>query len=381
MPFITADILMSSKEGRDKLILPTNSFDINPLFKSKTNLRPDSFAQKLYIIGKNVCVAVAGSEYELRKFLRELRSRCNLYNNINEKQIRQFLEDYNLETQFVNSAFFLVFVEYHDTDSIYVGMFNYPGRITRYGDINNGGWRFMESEVFDKIYSCGSGADSFLNLVSQAGTFDSQYAKGDPFYAMQSNVVLNAQFLAIEQATLHNLETNWGGGFETAFFNGHEFEKVSDIVYVICHGSFDERGNVGLPLPNLFLYYTYIEEILYIVKVEVERFSVEYKNDLIILFASADSFVCNCFEVKGLEGNENVSTELKDFSYETHIVAIGYSIPTPDNGVFTPASLNLHESLKVSYVHGKSIEMVLSEDINKTLNNSFKEVFNHNCAR
>ncbi|MBI3233694.1 MAG: hypothetical protein HYZ42_06575 [Bacteroidetes bacterium] len=288
---------MSSKKGKPTVILPTNSFDINPFLRTDATYKPDSLAQKLYIIGGNVCVAVAGDEVEIVPFLRELKNRCRLYNSITEGIIRKFLDDYGLNTQLINSAFFLTCIEHRSPDSIYVGMFNYPQKITAIEDNNNGGWQSLRSDVYDEIYACGSGAESFLNIVSQTGTFETRHTKGDIWYAMQSNVSLIAKILAIERTTLHNLQTHWGGGFETAFYNGKEFEKVTDIVYVICNGQFDKDGDIGLPFPGLFLYYSYRDCVLNIVRVEVKKFKREYMNDKIILTAEADNFKCDCFEV------------------------------------------------------------------------------------
>jgi hypothetical protein len=375
VPFITADTLMSSKVGKEIVILPTNNFNINPFLPSDAKYKPDSLAQKLYIIKKNVCVAVAGSEYELIKFLKELEERCKLFDEVTESHIRDFFEEYDLNAQLPKSAFFLICIEHRDLESIYVGMFNYPKSIQVYGDSHVGGWKYLDNDVYDRVYACGSGAESFLNIVGQTGIFDTRHNKGGIWYAMQANISLIAKILAIERVTLHNLQTHWGGGFETVFYNGKEFEKISDLVYVICHGDFDQNGDIGLPFPSLFLYYTYKEDILHIIRVEVRKFRKDYYGEKIILTANAEDFTSNCFKVEKLGAMGDESQRSDDFSFKTFHVAIGYAILTPKNGVFNPSSYNVHPELTVAYVHNKSVEMILSRDVCESVRSSAKQVF------
>jgi len=369
---------MSSRAGKPTVILPTNSFDINPYLKADATYKPDSLAQKLYIIGGNICVAVAGDEYEIVQFLRELKNRCKLFDRVTEPVIRNFLDDYKLNTQLTKSAFFLICIEHRNPDSIYVGMFNYPQKIQEVSTNNRGGWKVLQNEVYDQVYAYGSGAESFLNIVKQTGIFDSRHSKGDIWYAIQSNVSLVAKILAIERITLHNLQTHWGGGFETAFYNGREFEKISDIVYVICNGKFDKDGDIGLPTPGLFLYYTYKEQILYIVRIEVKKFKGEYVEDRIILTAGTENFKSDCFVVQEMGNVSDTQTMLNDFSFKTHRVAMGYGIITPVNGVFNPCSINFHGSLTVTYEHEKKIEIILSREIVESTRASAKKVFDNN---
>jgi hypothetical protein len=151
------------------VILPTNSFNINPYLESDATYKPDSLAQKLYIIGGNICVAVAGDEYEIVQFLRELKSRCRLFDRITEPVIRSFLNDYNLNAQLIKSAFFLICIEHRGPDSIYVGMFNFPQKIQEASNDGSGGWKVLKNDVSDEVYACGSGTDSFLNIINQTG--------------------------------------------------------------------------------------------------------------------------------------------------------------------------------------------------------------------
>ncbi|MEI9911575.1 MAG: hypothetical protein WDO71_19130 [Bacteroidota bacterium] len=375
---MTADTLMSSRAGKPKVILPTNSFDINPYLDSDATYKPDSLAQKLYIIGGNVCVAVAGDEYEIVQFLRELKSRCKLFDRITEPVIRTFLNDYDLNAQLTKSAFFLICIEHRSPDSIYVGMFNYPQKIQEVSNDDSGGWKVLNNDVYGEVYACGSGTESFLNIVKQTGIFETRHSKGDIWYAIQSNVSLIAKMLAIERTTLHNLQTHWGGGFETAFYNRKEFEKMSDIVYVLCNGQFDKDGDIGLPFPGVFLYYTYKEQTLHIVRVEVKKFRRQHLDDRIILTAEPDNFTADCFVVEELDAPVETKSMSDDFSFKTHRVAMGYGIVTPTNGVFNPSSLNVHGSLTVTYEHGKQIEMILSQEICETIRTSAKKVFDAN---
>lgn len=380
VPFLTADILMSSTEETQVVHLPTNNFNLKPFLPSNNSYSPHSLAQKLYIIGGNVCAIFAGAEYEIRQFLQELKSRSKLLDGLTSEQIKDFLNEYDLPTNFPNSAFFLVSVEHTSPDSIYVGMFNYPQKIAEEDSSNNGGWLSAKSDVFDQVFACGSGRDRFINIVNQIGIFTSRHDKGEIWYALQSNITLIAKLLAIEKATLYTLQTNWGGGFETAFYNGRAFEKISNIAYIVAQGVFDNCGEVGIPFPRLILYYTYEADILRIIALEVKKASKTTIDKKVFITAKKGDFEWNCFDVEPLD-QFNLHLDLsKNYSFRTNHVAMGYAIVTPVNGIYNPAYFNVHNELTVTYDHEATIEVILSEEICDSVRKSCKEAFDSNWA-
>jgi hypothetical protein len=375
VPFMTADILMSSESGQADLILPTAEYAINPFINEENSYRPDSFAQKLYVFGKNLCVAVAGAEFELKQFLHELRTRCNIYDRITTQQLKAFLDEYDLQQHLPRSAFFILCIEHTGPDSLYVGMVNFPKKMNNYDVEREAGWMVLENDVYDQIFACGSGAQQFLNIVNQTGTFETRHLKGSIWYAMQSNISLITKILAIERTTLYNLNSNWGAGLETAFYNGQEFEKVSNMVYAICHGQFSEQGDIGYPTPQLLLYYTYHEGRLIIVKIKVGHFKEESLGENVRLYAGPESFQVVCYDVESLLDDYTEAPTLQDYSFTTMTVAMGYAIITPENGVFVPTSYNVHGILTVKYRHNKYLEMTLNKGIYESVRQACKNVF------
>jgi len=78
-PFLVGDILLTSEDEKISINLPTNTIDINK-YMEFPNGAPVGFCQKIYIIKKNVCVALAGRLNEMTLFLEELISFCSYFN-------------------------------------------------------------------------------------------------------------------------------------------------------------------------------------------------------------------------------------------------------------------------------------------------------------
>src|SRR5690348_5099098 len=109
VPFLTSDILMSSRFGTENFKIPTNNFNVVPFLPTENKYKPHSLAQKMYIVKNNVCVVFAGDEFEIRNFLREFRSWCNINTPVREEHIKQFLSNnYNLNDDFSKSACFII---------------------------------------------------------------------------------------------------------------------------------------------------------------------------------------------------------------------------------------------------------------------------------
>jgi len=50
VPFLTSDILMSSRLGTEDFQIPTNNFNVVPFLPGGNEYKPDSLAQKMYIV-------------------------------------------------------------------------------------------------------------------------------------------------------------------------------------------------------------------------------------------------------------------------------------------------------------------------------------------
>jgi hypothetical protein len=203
IPFLTSDILMSSLSGNEFFRIPTNNFNVIPFLPKANEYKPDSLAQKMYIIGKNVCVVFAGDEFEIREFLKEFRIWCNIYAPIRDEHIKEFLSNYGLLAKFSKSACLIVIVEHHGPSSIVVGMFNIPKEMSDWKEKQNEVWQYLESDLFEIVYATGSGRDDFLNIVNQKVNLTTRHSRGSVWHAIQTNLSLIAKALALEKTTLN----------------------------------------------------------------------------------------------------------------------------------------------------------------------------------
>lgn len=366
---------MSSRSGTENFQIPTNNFDVTPFLPDENEYKPDSLAQKMYIVKNNVCVVFAGNELEIKGFLTDFRIWCNANAPVRDEHVKQFLSNFDLSNDFSKSACFIIIVEHTGYDSIRVGMFNFPKEMSDWNTKKKHTWQYLENDLFEVVYASGSGRDDFLNIVNQKVSLTTRHEKGSIWHAIQTNVSLIAKTLALEKVTLNTLKRNYGGGFESAFYNGETFEKISDVVYVAAYRQFENDGDIDVPFPQLFLYYVYISDVLRIIGIEVNKATKAIIGDKIFITAEANNFECRCFDVKGLDGSSNSIELPKDYSFKTSNIAMGYSLIGPDNSIFNPAWFNRHPELMVTYVHEKRIELVLSLEVNDSVRNNCKEYF------
>jgi hypothetical protein len=366
---------MSSQHGTKNFQIPTNNFNVTAFLPKENKYKPDSFAQKMYIIVGNVCVIFAGDEFEIKDFLYDFRIWCNIYSPVRDEHIKQFLSNYDLNNKFSSSACFIIVVEHTGLDSICVGIFNVPKEISDWKESKEVVWQYLENDLFELVYATGSGRDDFLNIINQKANLTTRHPKGSILHAIQTNISLIAKILALEKITLSTLKKNYGGGFESVFYNGKRFEKISNTVYVVAYKQFEKDGEIDIPFPQLFLYSTYIEDTFRIIAIEVRKANKEIVGDKIVITADANSFECRCFDVEGLDSIKLDIQLSKDYSFKTNNVAMGYSLVWPDNGIYNPCWFNNHPELTVTYIHEKSIELILSLEINQLLRNECKEYF------
>jgi hypothetical protein len=257
-------------------------------------------------------------------------------------------------------------------------MFNVPKEMSDWTAKGQEIWQYLENEVFEMVYATGSGRDDFLNIINQKINFTTKHPKGSIWYAIQSNVSLIAKTLALEKITLNTLKKNYGGGFESCFYNGKTFEKLSNLVYVAAYKQFEKDGDIDVPFPQLFLYYTYISDRLRIVSIEVNNARKEIKGDKIVIIAESNDFECRCFDIESLDGILDEIELPSDYSFKTSNVGVGYSLIGPDNANFNPSWFNQHPDLTVTFIHGQSIELILSKEVNESVRVACKEYFGRN---
>lgn len=373
-----SDLLWSADYSPQPVRFPTNNFDPTPHLPAEQESKPIKLGQKMYFINDRTCIIFAGLSDEIIVFLTVFKSTFKDKGVLSMQEIKDFLDAYELQTNFTNSSFFIQHIDHEADGSINVGQYYCPKETNTVDPIDfkvvEGVWNVMKDATYDKVWACGSGTEGFLNIVKQVGTVYSRYPEGDFMRAIQTNTSLISKLLTMERVSLYTLKENWGGGFEMAYYNGTRFEKVDRIAYVINHSQFDSTGNMGLPIPMLIMYYQYTNDLLYIVVLEVHKYVIEDTQTHTIFTAGAEDFYGTVFEVEGVDVDDiEVYALPKDFSFETNRISMGYSIITKDNGIFNPAFFNMGPEVTIKFQQAKSITVAIDKGIIEDVRNKSKD--------
>lgn len=380
MPFLISDLLWSSKPSNTNVRFPTNVLDPSPHLPANQENKPIKLGQKMYFIKNNVCIVFAGDSNEILTFLIVIKSTFQNCNKVSKNDIHQFLNIYNLEQNYKESAFFITHIENLSNGSINVSQFYYPSETnivdpTEF-NIQEGSWNIMYDPIYEEVSACGGGAEGFLNIIKQFGIFHTRFENGDFMQALQANTILISKLLTLERVSLYTLRENWGGGFEIAYYNGEKFEKINEIAYVINHSQFDISGDIGLPIPMLIMYYKYIDDILYIVALEVKRYSVKETEMYFTFISLAGEFHTTLYEVEGIDLENIEDYKLpSDFSFSTNKISMGYSLITIENSIYNPAFFNGGSEVSINFKQGEKIEVVINKKIVEDIKNIAKEIF------
>ena len=370
IPFVVADVLFSSSEGTEGIRLPTNDFPILPFLKNATH-KPVFLKQKLYILGPNVCLAIAGDYDELVPFVSEFRTRCKYYSDfgtrkVTKEQIMEFLSEQKLDETLKESGFLISHVGYDENDEPQT-----------WNQFTRGNWGQIDNDVFEGALAYGSGKKQFFNHIQQPMDVTSSHENGNIHRAVQMNTTFISKLLSIERVTLSNLHNAWGAGYEIAYFNGTTFKKIEDNAYVICHGDFDSSGEIGVPVPRLILYYNYVDDNLIITAVELYKITKTVEGDQIVFRSDFSEFFVNVYIVPSIELKESdPPIEIPDtFSFSTSAISFGYAIFTPSNGVFNPAFYTVSKDVSVEFVENKVVEIRLHSDLNDMVRQGAKKAY------
>ena len=368
MPFLISDLVWSSEYSNIPITLPTSINNTHQYLPDNKKDKPVKLGQKMYIIKDKVCVVFAGLSEEILLFLTVFKETFNLHTDISKEAIHQFLKGYELNENYVDSAFFIMHIENLEDGSINVTQFYCPSETNEVDpkklNIKEESWNKMPDDIFESISACGSGAQGFCNIVKQVGKLYTRFENGDFMLAVQTNTALISKILALERVAGYTLKESWGGGFEIAYYNGNRFEKINEIAYVINHSKFNSSGDIGLPIPMLIMYYKYVGEILYILSLEVYKYSIQEIETFVTFTALAGEFYTTIYEVEGIdvENIENYEMPI-DFSFSTSKIAMGYSLITPGNGIINPAFFNFGSEVRISFKQGESVEVKIEKSI------------------
>ncbi|MDP4284790.1 MAG: hypothetical protein Q8891_10215 [Bacteroidota bacterium] len=380
MPFLISDLLWSSEYSTEHVRFPTNIFDPSPYLPSGQEDKPIKLGQKMYIIKDKVCIVFAGLSQEILFFLTLIKDAFKEKYEITKEDIHKFLQMYKLNRNFKDSAFFIIHIRNSTANSIEVTQFYSPSETNIVDPISfnveDESWNIMYDDIYEQVFACGNGAKGFLNIVRQAGKLHTRFKQGDFRRAVQVNTILISKLLTLERISLYTLRENWGGGFETAYYNGEKFEKIDKIAYVISHGYFDNLGNIGLPVPRLIMYYKYLRDILYIVALEINQYTLQETERFSTFTSLSGGFNTTLYEVEGIDLDNIENYELpSDFSFFTDKISMGYSLITNKDVIFNPAFFNFGPALTITFQQGRSIEISILKDLSNKIRDTSKKIF------
>ena len=105
VPFLISDLLWSSENSNQRVRFPTNIFDPSPYLSFNQENKPVKLGQKMYFINDKVCIIFAGLSDEILNFLILIKYTFQEYDEITKEDIHRFLEKYQLNRNFKDSAF------------------------------------------------------------------------------------------------------------------------------------------------------------------------------------------------------------------------------------------------------------------------------------
>jgi hypothetical protein len=262
-PVLIGDLLISSSKKQGDISLPTFFAGIDTLVEGERDFYEVSIQQKIYIISDNLAIALAGSVYEMKTFLNEIKNNFK-YLEISWNNVVLFIKEYQWIGNFDSSSLILLF---HDGKIFNV----YSYKCTEH-----------YSPSFGKMIISGSGSETFKNTVSNhtiANEFEKTPSTDIIRKIVARNIILMTKFLVIEKTSLETLLEHWGAGFEMISWEKDRLRKAENVTYVIIlmHVNVDSRQITQIPL--LIYNYRYHEDLLVLTVndcqlKEVKQFSV-----------------------------------------------------------------------------------------------------------
>jgi len=349
-PIMTADILITSINGEVDMRLPNRPIPLSNKEVQHLSNKPHKLIQKLYVIQPNICMCAAGSVYELKLILEDFRNFCRWKSNedkqwLTSEVVQEFFSNYD---QDVLDKVVLGIAVAKDKEN---GFIFTPDKHKTF-------WQGGGSEDFGDVLAAGSGAKQYLEHISWHKQVGSSHNPGDFMYAKQVNFSFITKFLTKENRTLKSLEHYWGGFLEICYFNGESFEKAGNVAFVISDSTTDEDGNMAIPIPRLFIYSQYIDNILYLTTVQAIDFEIIHSEESICYVSK------NCkktlFAVEEIDAKDSASPliENDNLSFVTEKIAFGINVEI-DSQKYLPMSVYTEgEDVKVEFVDGDYIKLI-----------------------
>jgi hypothetical protein len=340
-PIILSDILLTSDEGEKNFSLPTHLDGAKRLIDNNfVTGSPVDLKQKVYIINDCLCVVLGGRLDQMYSFLNYMQTFFE--NKIpNAKELDEHLKNYDKDKR--------------DKLLALVILATVNGNQVEFEIKTVGNWKKENHNVFDFIFSGGSGSNDFLVT---ARDYTGGYGHTNEFNkALTQNLDLLSKFLGFEVTSEESILNRWGAGFELTYFFFTKFKKLKEYTYILFSGTYEDTAGL-LCQPYAVMKYKY------------------YNDTLIIRAANAERE--ELFQVNPINENHDKLTfkesNLPDFQSKDLI--LGYIIKLPNGQIYLPSFVILADKqemvrLKVDNGH---LEITTKEALTKHIENEIKKL-------
>jgi hypothetical protein len=246
-PILMGDILMTSAADVVESVpeLPTHLSSVNHRLPPSQKFLPSGLRRKIYVVTDQLAVGLAGSEYQMKAYLDELRNYFK-YKPVTEVDVEAFWGEFG-QQDFPGCSAILVYAIKTSEGTLIT---------QRYF----GNWRHLTSPLYGEVFACGSGSLSFLERTSEQWNVPFSSVSRQLFQAIALNYSLISTILGNEQMNLETIKQHWGASFEMIYYDGERFQTMDDITLVFFKGTLDIQSGVYQIHPFLFCNYQYSKD-------------------------------------------------------------------------------------------------------------------------
>lgn len=366
-PILTADILVTSEDGEANVKLPNRPAPLSDEEVRHLRNKPLRFLQKIHVIQPNICICMAGGVYYMRVILEDFRNFCRWRSNdgnrvLTFQEVREFFSGYDQDV--LSEIVCGIAVASNDIS----GFVFSP-------DIHKHIWQSGVSDDFGAVLAAGSGAKQYLEHINWHHQMDSSHEPGEFMYAKQVNFAFITKLLSKENLSLKSLEAYWGGFLETCYFKEGRFEKAGDVVFVISDAEADQEANLGLPIPRLFIYSQYIDNILYLTTVEATDFFLDQSEEYIEYVSF--NFTKTLFKVEEIDARNapDSLTQDSDLSFVCNNIAMGLNVRIGPKFIQPMSGYTEGGDVRVEFADVDYIRLIWPLHLQKSTERGLKEVF------
>lgn len=241
-PIMLGDILTTAENPDQDQPIPTFQKSVNQRLPPEQKFLPFRLSRKIYVVTDQLAVGLAGSTYEMKEFLGELKNRFR-YLDVTGPNILKFLQEFDKQV-YPNISAVLLHAN-HLPQGIAIDYYYF------------GVWHVQETEAFGKVLACGSGSPTFLREAGQKWTMPVNSLANSLTWAISRNYGLLGNILGQERLSLSTIKKYWGAGFEMIYFDGERFHTMEDITIVLWQGRLDIVTGKFAVAPLTFLNYRY----------------------------------------------------------------------------------------------------------------------------